>query len=592
MERTELQKKIDAYLESEETEVFRAEVKELAAKGDWAELEDRFYRDLEFGTGGLRGLIGGGTNRMNSFVVRRATQGLGAYVLEHVPEHNKGKYCCAVIAFDSRRYSDVFALEAGRILASMGIKTYLFSGLRPTPVLSFAVRRLKAATGIVITASHNPAQYNGYKAYWSDGAQVVPPHDGGIIEKVLGVTQVIKSLPAEELQAKGMLVMIDKEIDDPYASMVKNAMLRPYLLREKGRSLKVVYTPLHGTGRVPVETILGGLRIPVTTVPQQSEPDGNFPTVSYPNPEEADAMKLALELGRETKADLVLGTDPDADRLGIAVPDSKGEYVLVTGNQLGALLADYIFMTRRELGKLPEKAAFIKTIVTTELQRKIAESYGVACFDVLTGFKWIARLIRTFETGEDPELRGYSYICGGEESYGYLITPEVRDKDAVSAAVMVAEMTLYLTSEGSTILERLHELYKIHGWYREVQISKGFAGEAGVKFMDALMTRLRQTPPKTLGGIAVQTVRDYRDGTTLDTASGKKTKNLKQPSSNVLQFILESGTVVSARPSGTEPKIKFYISSCTKPGLTESQATPLLDNEIAAIKKDVEGFFT
>jgi phosphoglucomutase len=302
-------------------------------------------------------------------------------------------------------------------------------------------------------------------------------------------------------------------------------------------------------------------------------------------------MKLALELGKKNKADLVMGTDPDADRLGIAVPDAQGGYVLVTGNQLGALLADYVMMTRTELGKLPPKAAFIKTIVTTEFQRKIAESYGVASFDVLTGFKWIAELIKTFESGNDPALKGYAYICGGEESYGYLITQEVRDKDAVSAAVMVAEMTLYLTSKGTTLLGHLHELYKRHGWYREAQISKGFAGEAGVKLMAGLMSRLRQTPPKALGGIGVQTIKDYQDGTTLDTASGKKEKNLKQPSSNVLQFILASGTVVSARPSGTEPKIKFYVSSCTRPGLTEKEAAPLLDKEIDAIKKDVEGFF-
>ncbi|MDR1932423.1 MAG: phospho-sugar mutase [Spirochaetales bacterium] len=587
MERSELQKRIAAYLEHEEIAVFCDEVKELAAKGSWDELEDRFYRDLEFGTGGLRGVIGGGTNRMNTFVVRRATQGLGAYVLEHA----EGRQCSAVIAFDSRRYSDVFSLEAARILATMGIKTYLFTSLRPTPVLSFAVRRLQAATGIVVTASHNPPQYNGYKAYWNDGGQVTPPHDAGIIERVLAVKEVIKSLPAEELKAKGLLVMIDREIDEPYAAMVKAAMLRPELLREKGKDLKVVYTPLHGAGRVPVESILGSLGVTVTTVPEQREPDGNFLTVSYPNPEEASAMKLALELGKKNRADLVIGTDPDADRIGIAVPDARGEYALITGNQLGALLADYIFMTRTELGNLPPRPAFVKTIVTTELQRKIAESYGAASFDVLTGFKWIALLIKAFESGSDPELKGFDYVCGGEESYGYLVTTEVRDKDAVSAAVMIAEMTLYLRSRGTTILEYLHELYKRHGWYREVQISKGFAGEAGVKLMADLMNRLRQTPPKTLGGIDVKTIRDYKDGVTLDTQSGKKTKDLKQPSSNVLQFILASGTVLSARPSGTEPKIKFYVSSCTQPGLTEKEAAPLLDREIEAIKKDVEGFF-
>jgi phosphoglucomutase len=582
MERQELLKKVDFYLESEESAVFRDEVKNLVSREDWTDLEDRFYRDLEFGTGGLRGVIGGGTNRMNTFVVRRATQGLGTYVLEQ----NPGKECSAVIAYDSRNYSDLFALEAAKVFAALGIKTYLFSGLRPTPVLSFALRYLKASTGIVVTASHNPPAYNGYKAYWNDGGQVTPPHDTGIIKKVLAVGDVVKSLPEEELKKKGLLVIIDKEIDEAYAGMVKKTILRPELLREKGKSLKIVYTPLHGTGLKPVESLLSGLGVTVTTVPEQREPDGNFPTVSYPNPEEASAMKLAVELGKKTQAGLVLGTDPDADRLGIAVPGGD-DFVLITGNQLGALLADYILMTRKELGTLPPKPAFVKTIVTSEFQRKIAESYGAACFDVLTGFKYIAEIIKTFETS--PE--GYTYICGGEESYGYLVTTEVRDKDAVSAAVMVAEMTLYLASRGKTILEHLRELYKRHGWYRETQLSKGFAGEAGLKRMNDLMSRLRQTPPATLGGVCVKTIRDYKDATTLDTASGKKVKNLTQPSSNVLQFILDSGTVVSARPSGTEPKIKFYISACTRPGLSEKEAAPLLDAETARIKEELEGFF-
>ena len=581
MNRDDLREKIEMYLANEKHRFFHDEVKSLADEEKWDDLHDRFYRNLEFGTGGLRGVIGGGFNRMNPFVVRRTTRGLANYVIRN----SEGKRS-AVIAYDTRRYSDLFALEAARVLASSGIVTYVFSGIRPTPVLSFAVRHLKASTGIVVTASHNPPAYNGYKVYWNDGGQVTPPHDTGIIKEVLAVTEAGTILPDEELKRKGLLVFIDKEVDEAYAEMVKKLVLRPDLIRKHGRDLKVVYTPLHGTGTVLVEGVLSDLGIQVETVPEQRKPDGGFPTVTYPNPEEASAMQMALRLGAEKKADLVMGTDPDADRLGIAVPRGN-EYVLVTGNQLGALLADYILSSRKELGTLPPKPAFVKTIVTTEFQRKIAESHGAACFDVLTGFKYIAALIRSFEAGPG----GYSYVFGGEESYGYLISTDVRDKDAISAAVLTVEMTLYHRSRGKTVLEHLHDLYRKHGWYRETQIAKGFQGEAGSRLMSDLMSRLRGNPPSRLGGVPVTVVKDYKDGTTLDLASSRREKNIDLPSSNVLQFVLASGGIVSARPSGTEPKIKFYISSCTKPGLEEKEALPLLDKEIGAITKDLEAFF-
>ena len=582
MERKELREKIATYLDSEKHPFFRKQIEDLEGRGEWDELQDRFYRDLEFGTAGLRGIIGGGFNRMNPFVVRRATQGLANYVLRHSGSARP----TAVIAYDTRNYSDLFALEAARVLASSGIVTRIFSGIRPTPVLSFAVRYLKASTGIVVTASHNPPAYNGYKVYWNDGGQVTPPHDTGIIREVLAVKETGRILPDEELESRGLLDRIDREVDEAYAAMVRKLVLRPDLFRERGRDLKVVYTPLHGTGTFFVESILADLGVQVRTVPEQREPDGNFPTVPFPNPEESSAMAMALKLAAQTKADLVMGTDPDADRLGIAVP-RDGDFVLVTGNQLGALLADYIFSSRKELGSLPPKPAFVKTIVTTELQRKIAEANGAVCFDVLTGFKYIAELIRSFESAPG----GHQYLFGGEESYGYLISTQVRDKDAVSAAVLTAEMALYHRSRGKTVLEHLHELYEKHGWYREEQISKGFPGEAGSKMMSDLMSRLRQSPPARLGGVAVTTVKDYKDGTTLDVRTSRREKNIDLPSSNVLQFLLESGSIVSARPSGTEPKIKFYISSCTGPGLTEREALPILDKEIEAIRGDLEAFF-
>ncbi|GHV68400.1 phosphomannomutase [Spirochaetia bacterium] len=565
------------YIAKERDESFRKEVEALLAKQDWKELEDRFYRDLEFGTGGLRGVIGGGYNRMNTLVVKSATQGLAAYVRKAFPEKAAAAQLKAVIAFDSRHYSAEFAEAAALIFAANGIKTYLFSGLRPTPELSFAIRRLGADTGIVVTASHNPPQYNGYKAYWNDGSQVISPHDTGIIDEVNAVT-IIKEMERKEALDKGLLAIIDKEIDEPYQAMVKSRLFRPDLIKAKAGEVKIVYTPLHGTGALHVEKVLGDLGLKVITVPEQREGNGDFPTVSFPNPEEAAALDMAIKLGTKEKADVVMATDPDADRFGIAVPNAAGGYTLVTGNQMGVLLADYIFLSLKELGKLPQNAAMVNSIVTTGMQKAVAESYGAECFECLTGFKWIASVMRRWEeqgSGKGGAVASKSFVFGTEESYGYLVETEVRDKDGVSAAALTAEMTLYWRSKGKSLLDRLDDLYTANGYWEEAGISKYFQGPEGPAIMKGIMEEYRKNPPKTLGGITVSRVRDLEKG-----ADGL-------PPSDVLQFYLADGTVVSARPSGTEPKIKFYAScrADASGGLEAARAEA--GRKLAAIKKDI-----
>jgi phosphoglucomutase len=545
--------KAKEYIALEQDDFFRKQVERLVAENNITELNDRFYTDLEFGTGGLRGVIGGGYNRMNSYTVKRATQGLANYIKKNVPDVTKAS---VVIACDSRNFSDVFSLKAALTLCASGIRTYLFTGLRPTPELSFAVRLLKATAGIVITASHNPPEYNGYKAYWSDGGQVLPPHDSGIITEARAVTGSVAEMPKDEAVKKGLLVMIDREVDGPFIEMVKRQCLRPALVKERGGKLTVVYTPLNGAGAMPVGRALSELGISVTFVPEQEKPDGNFPTVKFPNPEEASAMKLALELGEAKKADLVMGTDPDADRIGVAAPDGQGNFRLITGNELGALLVDYVLSTRKELGTLPKNGVVIKTIVTSELQRLIAESHGVRCMDVLTGFKYIGEKIREFETMKN----GPVFIFGNEESYGYLTSPEARDKDAVSTAVVSAEMTLYHQGVGKTLVDRLKELWKEYGYFKETGISGCFKGETGRAAMGKFMEQLRESPPADFGGQKIVTVRDYRKSVTTTVKTGSIKKDLDLPSSNVLQFLLADGSQVTARPSGTEPKIKFYLS--------------------------------
>jgi phosphoglucomutase len=575
----EIRSAAEHYLSVESYEKFHIEVENSLKNNLWDDLEDRFYKELDFGTGGLRGVIGGGYNRMNPYTVAKATEGLALYISKNVPV-DKQTVC---ISFDCRNFSDLFAETAARVLATKGIKVFLFTSLRPTPELSFAVRHLSACAGIMVTASHNPAKYNGYKVFWDDGAQVTPPHDTGIIQEVRAVDQVPQLVGFEEAKSAGMVVLMDELVDKPYIDMVKSQALRPELIKQRGKDLKIVYTPLHGAGRMPVERSLSEMGIEVFTVPEQAEPDGDFSTVAFPNPEIAPAMDLSLQYAKKQKADLVMGTDPDSDRLGIAVPDGD-QWVLISGNQLGALLADYIFKTRKELGTLPVNSAFVNTIVTTDLQIRIAKSYGAETFKVLTGFKYIGEKIHEFE-----EKGNFEYLFGGEESYGFLVGTAVRDKDAVSAATMTAEMALWNVAQGRSILDHLKEIYSTHGYFEELLISQYFEGMKGAAVMDQLMKNLRDNPPHSFGMLKVAKLLDYRDGSTLTMADGKKEKNIPLPSSNVLQFLMEDGSLVTARPSGTEPKIKFYASCCVDSFDNLEEAKKQTAEKLQGVKDKVQG---
>ncbi len=577
MDREELISKAKDYIAKEDDARFSEQVAELLKKEDWEELNDRFYTDLAFGTGGLRGVIGGGMNRMNPYTVRKATQGLASYIVKNVEE---GKRKVA-LAYDSRHYSDLFAMQAALVFAGNGIECFLYTSLRPTPQLSYTVRELGCCSGVMVTASHNPAEYNGYKVYWEDGGQITAPHDTGIIAEVRAVTDQINVITEEKAKADGLLHMIDEDVDKSYLDMVIAQSLRPELVREKGRDLKVVFTPLHGCGTVPVENALSRMGITVVTVKEQREPDGAFPTVAFPNPEITPAMQMALDYAAREKADLVMGTDPDADRLGIAVPEAGG-YTLITGNQLGCLLADYIFASRKEMGTLPDNAAFVNTIVTTDLQLRIAESYGADTFKVLTGFKYIGEKMREFEASGS-----HTYIFGGEESYGFLVEREVRDKDAVSAATMAAEMALWNVAQGRTVLDHLNDIYARFGYYEETLISQYFKGQSGQQVMADLMTKLRQEPPAQLGGVTVSALKDYKDGTTRNLLTGEMDTDIDLPSSNVLQFVLEDGSLITARPSGTEPKIKFYASICGDKADDLPTAKTKVSAKIKAIEADI-----
>ncbi len=584
MDQNEILNRAKLYISEEQDAGFCKEVETLIDSGNMQELEDRFYQNLEFGTGGLRGIIGGGMNRMNTWVINRATQGLANYFIKTFPEKASSGTLSAVVAYDSRRYSDVFAEATACIFAANGFKTYLFTGLRPTPELSFAIRTLGCDTGVVVTASHNPPQYNGYKAYWNDGAQVTEPHDKGIIDEVNAVTTV-KTISKDEAIKKGSLILIDTLIDEKYWDMVKRQLFRPALIKEKAKEVKIVYTPLHGTGAMHVEKVLGDLGLTVITVPEQRNPDGAFPTVEKPNPEEAPALKMAVALAEKEHADVVMATDPDADRFGSAVPDANGKYVLITGNQMGVLLTDYILLSRKELGKMPENPAVIRSIVTAPFADKICASYGVKLEECLTGFKWIASVMADFEkTGRN------NYVFGFEESYGYNVETEVRDKDGVSAAAMCAEMTLYWRSKGKSLLQRLEELYTEYGYHEDRAISQNFPGASGSAVMKKIMEKLRTEGLQSLGGKKVVSIRDVGTGVVFDPSNPAEKKKIPLPKSNVLQFFLEDGTIVSARPSGTEPKIKFYINSTvpvTSNGLTaaKQQADKLCSTVASEIKQ-------
>lgn len=576
MEKSEILKRAENYIAAEKDEKFRKEVENLVEKQDMKELEDRFYQSLEFGTGGLRGIMGGGTNRMNTLEINLATQGLSNYVIKANPEKAKKGELCAVVAYDSRKNSDVFAEATALIFAANGIKAYLFSGLRPTPELSFAIRHFKADTGVVVTASHNPKIYNGYKAYWNDGAQVTEPHDTGIIEEVNKVTEV-NTISKEDALKSGKLVMIDSEIDNLYWEMCKRQLFRPDLIKEYAKNVSVVYTPLHGTGAMHVEKVLGDLGLAVTTVPEQREPDGDFPTVEKPNPEEKPAMKMALELGAKEKADCVMATDPDSDRFGTAFPDKNGNFVLLSGNQMGALLMEYVFLSRKEFGKLKDGSYCIRSIVTSPFGDAICKKYGIEMIECLTGFKWIAAV----EAEREAKNQG-EYVFGFEESYGYKIEKEVMDKDGVSAAAMCAEMTMYWRSKGKSLLEHLDEMYKEFGYYEDRSISKNFLGMEGVAVMKGIMAKLRSEGLKSIAGKKVLKIRDIQTSESYNPENPSEKEAVSLPKSNVLQFFLEGGTIVSARPSGTEPKIKFYINTKTEVSGSKS------DEDLEATKKEAK----
>ena len=518
---------------------------------DEKEIEDRFYMDLEFGTAGLRGVIGAGTNRMNVYTVRKATQGLANYIIK-VGAQAKG----VAIAYDSRRMSPEFANEAALCLAANGIKAYIFESLRPTPELSYAVRYLGCTAGINVTASHNPPEYNGYKVYWEDGAQITPPHDSGIMGEVKAISDwnTVKTMDKAEAEKAGLFEVIGKEVDDAYMAELKKQVIHMDAIQAEGKNLKIVYTPLHGTGNIPARRILKELGFEnVYVVKEQELPDGDFPTVSYPNPEAAEAFELGLKLAKEVDADLVLATDPDADRLGVRVKDKNGEYHDLTGNMSGCLLANYEISQRKAVnGSLPEDGALIKTIVTTNLADAIAKGYGVKLIEVLTGFKFIGQQILGFEKSGKG-----SYLFGFEESYGCLIGTYARDKDAIVATMALCEAAAYYKTQGKTLWDAMIEMYEQFGYYKDDIKAVTMKGIEGLQKIQDIMNSLRQNPPAEFAGHKVVAVRDYKADTIKNLETGEVTPT-GLPNSNVLYYELTNDAWVCVRPSGTEPKVKFY----------------------------------
>lgn len=527
----------------------KKELKEI--ENDDSEIRDRFYRSLEFGTGGLRGLIGAGTNRMNIYTVRQATQGLSDYILSQ-----NGQERGVAIAFDSRRMSPEFAREAALCLNGNGIRTYLFESLRPTPELSFAVRKLNCLAGIVITASHNPKEYNGYKVYWEDGAQITPPHDKNILAKVSGITELdqVKTIDYEEAVRKGLHNIIGTDVDNAYMDQLKKQSIHPEVIRDMAKEIRIVYTPLHGSGNIPVRRVLKELGFEqVYVVKEQELPDGAFPTVAYPNPEDEKAWKLALELAEKVDGDIVLATDPDADRLGVYAKDTKtGRYIRFTGNMSGMLIAEYILRERRKLDLMPENPALVETIVTTDMAKALAADYGVALFEVLTGFKYIGEKIREFERDHS-----YHFLFGLEESYGCLAGTYARDKDACIAVMMLCEAAAYYKKQGKPLWEAMLDMYEKYGYYQEDLAFLTLKGIDGGKKIQDMMIAFRSNPPKTLGEFRVLAMRDYKNRVRKDMVTGQETE-IMLPVSDVLYYELEQNAWCCIRPSGTEPKIKFY----------------------------------
>lgn len=531
-------------------EATKEELRGIAS--DEKEIEERFYTELEFGTAGLRGVIGAGTNRMNVYTVRKATQGLANYILK-VGGEKRG----VAIAYDSRHMSPEFADVSALCLAANGIKAYVFESLRPTPELSYAVRKLGAIAGINITASHNPPEYNGYKVYWEDGAQITPPHDTGIMDEVKAVKDYsdTKTMDKDAAIAAGLYQTIGADIDDPYIAELKKLVIHQDAIDAVGGELKIVYTPLHGTGNIPVRRVLKELGFAnVYVVPEQELPNGDFPTVSYPNPEAVEAFELGLALAKKVDADLILATDPDADRLGVYVKDAKtGEYHSLTGNMSGCLIGDYIIGQKKELTGLPADGAFVKSIVSTNMADAIAKYYGIELIEVLTGFKFIGQKILEFETTGKG-----TYLFGMEESYGCLPGTYARDKDAVAASMMLCEAAAYYKTKNMTLWDAMIQMYERYGYYKDEVTSITLKGMEGLEKIQEIMNNLRANAPKEIGGYQVTAVRDYKNDTITDTASGA-VKATGLPSSNVLYYELTDDAWVCVRPSGTEPKVKFYF---------------------------------
>ncbi|HEY9123118.1 MAG TPA: phospho-sugar mutase [Bacteroidales bacterium] len=568
-----VKKRAEEWLQGSYDEATRQEVKKMLA-GDEKELIDAFYRDLEFGTGGLRGIMGVGTNRMNIYTVGKATQGLATYLKKNFPDLPVIK---VAVAHDSRNNSRLFAETTARIFAANGIKVFLFESLRPTPELSFSIRHFGCQSGVVITASHNPKEYNGYKAYWDDGGQVVPPHDKNIIKEV-------EKTSISEVKWEGnsqLIELVGKEVDEIYTDKIKALSLSPEAVAANNQ-IKIVYTPIHGTGVTLVPMVLKKYGFTnIISIPEQNIADGNFPTVKSPNPEESAAMSMAIEKAKETGAELVMATDPDADRVGIAVKNDKGEVVLLNGNQTGSILIYYLLTRWNELGKLKGKEYVVKTIVTTDLIARIAKGFNVEYFDVLTGFKYIAEIIKQ---NEGKKI----FVGGGEESYGYLAGEFVRDKDAVMACALIAEAFAWAQSKGKTLYDILMEIYVKYGLFKEYLVNVTKKGKEGQEEIARMMESFRQNPPANLGGSKVAIVMDYQSQQTTNKITGE-TSVINQPKSNVLQFVNEAGDKVTVRPSGTEPKIKFYFSVSAsmkdKSAFTETNAE--LEKKIAQITKDL-----
>ncbi|MDX1627549.1 MAG: phospho-sugar mutase [Fulvivirga sp.] len=568
-----LKEKAQKWLNSNIDADSKAKLEELMQNED--ALTEAFYKDLEFGTGGLRGIMGIGSNRMNKYTIGMATQGLSNYLKKCFPDEQLK----VAVAHDSRNNSRKFAEAVASVFSANNIQVYLFEDLRPTPELSFAIRELDCHSGVVLTASHNPKEYNGYKAYWSDGAQLIAPHDKQVIEevkKIAGIDEINFD------RNDDLISLIGEDIDNKYLERVKELSLSPEAIK-MNRDLKIVYSPIHGTGVTLVPQCLAKFGFEnVTLVEEQTTPDGNFPTVEYPNPEEAEALKLALQKAKEIDADIVMATDPDADRVGIAVKNNNDEFILLNGNQTGSLLMYYVLERWKALEKLKGDEFVVNTIVTSDLMDTIAEKYGVTCYNTLTGFKWIASLIKSLE-GEKK------FIVGGEESYGYLIGDFVRDKDAVASCAMIAEMVAFAKSKQQSLYEMMLEMYVKFGCYKEKLISLTKKGKKGAEEITQIMADMRSNPPQQFAGSEVVELIDYQKGVSTDLKNGKQ-ESIDFPASNVLQFITADGYKISARPSGTEPKIKFYISVNTKLPDTKSfgEVSTKLDDIISKIEKDLE----